>query len=131
MANRNFNRVQALPKELKILSGIVKIVGATDPANAVVTLEPSNNVGITSVARSGTGEYTITLDDKYTSLFNANFNLEAATAIDLVPQIKSHDVASAKTLVVNLNAGATPTDSANEVVHKIHFNLILKNSSAR
>ncbi len=72
----------------------------------------SNNFGelISSVARSGVGEYTLTLSDKYYQEQYVGFKLLAATAVDLIPQVKSISVSSAKTIVVNMLAGATPTD---------------------
>lgn len=67
--------------------------------------------GIASCVRSGVGEYTLVFQDKYVKFMGARFQLLAATAVDLVPQIKSF-TASTKTLVLNLNAGATPTEVA-------------------
>jgi hypothetical protein len=66
--------------------------------------------GVSSVVQSGVGQFTITLSDSYPSLVACNFTLLKSSAQDLVPQIKSIDVTNAKTVVVSLLTGATPTD---------------------
>lgn len=83
--------------------------------------------GVASVARTGVGEYTVTLADQYSALESCNLTLKAATAVDLVPQIKSHDVAGAKTIVFRLLAGATATEVA--AACEVHFSAVLRNSS--
>lgn len=80
-----------------------------------------------SAERTGVGEYTITLDDAYAALVCANANLMASTAVDLVPQFKSEDVASGKTVVVRTLAGATATEVA--AACSLHVSLFLRNSS--
>jgi len=84
--------------------------------------------GVASVTKTGTGEYTITLQDAYYSFLTAQCTLMAATAVDLVPQIKSVNVAAAsKTVVVRLNTGATPTDPA--AVCTLCVSIVCKNTS--
>lgn len=80
-----------------------------------------------TVARTGVGQYTVTLADKYHALMDCQLTLEAATPVDLVPQILSHDVSGAKTIVFSLLAGATPTEVAAPC--KVHFKAFLRNSS--
>jgi hypothetical protein len=69
MANRMFNRVQALDKEVKFLFLTATIGSGGDP-----TLNESKSVGIKSISDTATGEYDITLGvpggatDKYPSL---------------------------------------------------------------
>lgn len=63
-----------------------------------------------SVTHTGTGQITIVLVDAFVALVNIQAQLLAATAVDLVPQIKSADVASTKTIVLSLLTGATPTN---------------------
>lgn len=92
-------------------------------AGAVTT---SSVVGGT-VTKTGTGQYTLTLADKYNALVSANVTLQAPVPVDLVPQILTTDVTGAKTIVVSLLADAVPTDPA--AVCTIHFNVILRNSS--
>ena len=80
MANRNFNRVQALDKEVKFLFLTATIGSGGDP-----TLDTSKSVGIKSISDTAVGEYDITLGvpggsaDKYPSLlFVQCFLLDAA-----------------------------------------------------
>lgn len=87
----------------------------------------SSTVKGASVARTGVGQYTITLEDKYKAVMAIHATLEASSAVDLVPQIKSVDVSSAKTIVVNLLAAATPTEVA--AACTLHFSAFLRNSS--
>ena len=69
MANRNFNRVQGLDKEVKFLFLTATIGSGGDP-----TLNESKSVGIKSISDTAVGEYDITLGtpggsaDKYNSL---------------------------------------------------------------
>ena len=69
MANRNFNRVQALDKEVKFLFLTATIGSGGDP-----TLNESKSVGIKSISDTAVGEYDITLGvpggaaDKYPAL---------------------------------------------------------------
>lgn len=120
MASRNFSRVQGLNKELKLIAGSFSIAASGGAATKV------SGLGY-SVAKTTTGVYTITLEDVYNALISGTCTVEAATAVDLVAQIKSHDVTSAKTVVIDVNAGATPTEPA--AVTVIHFLLVLQNTS--
>lgn len=120
MANRNFSTVQSLNREVKIIAGSFSIAAS---GGAATKLQGRG----WSAAKSATGVYTITLEDKYTALISAVASVKAATAVDLVAQIKSHDVSSARTVVIDLNAVATPTEPS--AVTEIHFVLFLRNSS--
>lgn len=121
MANRNFAPVQG-----SIERGVVVLAGILDIHSDASVLSTSFFAGGT-FTKSGTGEYTLTLTDKYNELLACSLTVEAATAVDLVPQIDNHDVSSAKTIVFNLNAAATPTNPS--AVCKVHVLLVLKNSS--
>lgn len=83
--------------------------------------------GVTSIAQTGVGEFTITLTDAYNALKYPGFCLLKATAQDLVPQVKSQTVASTKIIVVNLLTGATPTDPT--AACTLYMNIMLRNSS--
>ena len=82
MANRNFNRVQALDKEVKFLFLTATIGSGGDP-----TLDESKSVGIKSISDTAVGEYDITLgvpggaSDKYPALLFAQCFLTDAAAI--------------------------------------------------
>lgn len=79
------------------------------------------------VAKSGTGIYTITLQDNYVALLSGQATVCAAVAVDLVAQIKTYDVVTAKTVLIELLAVATPTEPA--AVTEVHFALFLRNST--
>lgn len=80
MANRNFNRVQALDKEVKHIYGYFDVGASGAP-----TLSKSLSVGVKSVARTSAGKYTITLGsvggatDKYSKLLMFSSILEDDT----------------------------------------------------
>ena len=82
MANRNFNRLQALDKEVKFLFLTAAIGAGGDP-----TLNESKSVGIKSISDTATGEYDITLGvpggtvDKYNSLLFMQCFLTDSAAI--------------------------------------------------
>ena len=121
MANRNFSKVQGLNKELKLIAGSFSIAASGGAATKVTGLGYS-------VAKSATGEYTITLEDQYDALISATATVQAATAVDLVAQIDNHNVTAATPVVVlNLNAAATPTEPS--AVTVVNFLLVLQNSS--
>lgn len=69
-----------------------------------------------AVAKTGTGEYTVTLDRKYKSLYNCQVSFESDTDVDITLQIDAIDVAgtsAAKTVVIKTMVGAVPTDVSN------------------
>ena len=82
MANRNFNRVQALDKEVKFLFLTATIGSGGDP-----TLNESKSVGIKSISDTAVGEYDITLGvpggaaDKYPALLFVQCFLTDSAAI--------------------------------------------------
>ena len=120
MANRNFNRYQALEKEVKTLYADVAI-GASGAPTVTKAL------GITSVERDATGRYTVTLDDKYTRLMAASAQTLASTTEDLAWHLTAEDVAGAKTVEFVAHTAGTDTDPSNGA--RILFKMELKNSS--
>ena len=69
-----------------------------------------------TVAKTGTGEYTITLNRKYQALYNCLLTFESDTDVDISLQVDSIDVAgqtAAKTVVIKTLVGAVPTDVTN------------------
>lgn len=105
MANRNFNRRQALEKEVKDLYMKVSI-GSSGAPTAV------SKYGIASIARNSAGDYTITLEDKYASLKYFEVIHLASSAQDLNYQIVAEDVLSAKTIRFLCLTSASATDPA-------------------
>ena len=120
MANRLY--MQFLYSHTKMLTSVHGIIELS-AAGAVV----SETIQGATVAKTGTGEYTVTLDDKFNALMDVQLTLEAAVPVDLVPQILSTDVSGTKEIVFSLLAGATPTDPS--AVCKVHFKAFLRNSS--
>lgn len=120
MANRNFNRFQALEKEIKSLYAEVAI-GASGAPTVTKAL------GITSVVRNSAGLYTITLDDKYNRLMSVEVRVVAPTAEDLNVQMAAADVTSAKTVQIRCVAAGVATDPASG--DSLLIRIDLKNSS--
>lgn len=121
MANRNYNKYQALEKEIKAIYLEVAI-GAT----GAPTL--TKGLGVTSIARSAAGKYTVTLDDKYTRLMFANVIQENATEQDLTFQIDDETVATTKLFKFICKTAATATDPSSG--SKLYIKLELKNTSS-
>lgn len=123
MANRRFNRLQSLTREVKHVHVKVNIGASGAP-----TVD-SNVVGVESVTRDSAGVYIITLEDKYSSLVGCKVMQEAAAAEDLTFQIESEDVAGAKTVQIQCKAAAVETDPSNG--SKLYIELALKNTDIR
>lgn len=87
----------------------------------------SSSIMGASAAQTGVGEVTITLDDTYAQLEDVNVSLEKSIAQDLIPQVKSNDMVTAKTIVINLLTGATKTDPL--AAASLHVSMFLRNSS--
>ncbi len=111
-----------------LVKGVVFLYGKASITNTTGVVASYSGRGIASIARTGAGEYTITLEDKCVDLLNCDVSVVSATPVDLVPQIASYDVVSAKTIVVNLLAAAVPTDSAQDI--ELLISIALKISSA-
>ena len=98
MANRSFNRLQALEKEIKQLH--LKIV--TDGSGDVTSI---SGAGIASVSHT-TDTYTITLEDKYVSFKGAT----VLPGVHATSILVSEDVNGAKTVVIDLSATQVSVD---------------------
>ncbi len=85
MANRSFNRLQALDKEIKIIHG--QFVTDSTAASTASLLTNSKSVGVKAVYRVGAGHFRIELGtpggevDKYSHFFGAYFDIQKSTAI--------------------------------------------------
>lgn len=122
MADRNFDDVQILGKGRKLIAGSFLPNGA-----GAIAVDPLWN-GFT-VARTGVGQYTITLADSYAALVSAKPSLQMNAATDLKLQWGAIDVVTAKTLVLNALAVATPTEIASNANNRIFFELTLRNTT--
>ena len=137
MANRSFQRLQALDKEIKIIHGQFE-TSSTDAT--VVTLSESKSVGVQSVTRNSAGDYSIVLGvpsgkvDKYSHFFGGYFDIQKASALGGTTGGMSFQLKGAPTVstdgTVNFIAldkdGAAAEIGSGEVVH---FMFILKNSA--
>jgi len=81
--------------------------------------------GVESVTKSGTGEYTIVLKDKYNKLLSAALGKAGAIA-DVDHRVKSVDLAN-KTIVVATDDGSVDADTA--VAHAVHLTVVTTKSS--
>jgi hypothetical protein len=121
MANRNYNRKQALEKEVKEIYLDVAIGSSGAP-----TL--TKGLGVASISRSSTGLYVITLQDAYMRLMAAQVSILSASAQDIAAQLQAESVASAKTITFRTQvAAATVADPSSG--SRILIRLDLKNSS--
>ena len=116
MADRTFNDAQALNIDVKIIAGILQ---ADDVKLAGLGW---------SGADTGTGVYTITLEDRYNTLLSMTANIQSTAGTDdFVVSILSHDVNSATpTIVLHVAVAGTLTDLGTG--DSIHFTAMLQNS---
>lgn len=122
MANRYFQQfVLTLDKRQVVMAGQISLSAA-----AAVTGHTFNKL-VSSVAKTATGEYTITLADKYVELKCLQITFEGVG--DIVLKVKSTDVTNNKTLVVNtwdISSAAIADVSA---ASKIHVFAVFKDST--
>ena len=124
MANRRFQNVQALNREVKLIAGRVSI-----GSSGAATL--ADGLGIASVAKDATGEYIVTLDDLYTGLLHCSASyVQLAGSDTLFAQIESHSVTVNKTVEIHLvNDAGAKTEPADG--DEFSFFLMLRNSSVK
>jgi hypothetical protein len=97
MASRNFNRKQALEKEIKEIYALLTFGGS-----GAVTLTTGH--GVASATKTDTGDYRITLQD-------------------IRVQVKAEDVASAKTIDILTLTGASATNPSSGAKLLLKFEL--------
>jgi len=123
MASKIFYGVQSLNPGVKVIAGSFTTNGSSNPASA-------NNTGAGwSVARTGTGELTVTLEDSFPGLISAQCSLALNAAGDSKVQFGAIDVSSAKTVVIRTITGTSAADIAANANNRVHFCLILRNTS--
>jgi len=110
MANRRFQDVQALQREMKIIAGQVSDTGALP-------------LGVSDVAiDTGTSPHSlvVTLEDKYNDLYSASAHLAAASSVTAIQKIG----------FTNNNTITLTSASGNFTTAEIvHLTLFLKNTS--
>ena len=135
MANRSFNRLQALDKEIKIIHGQFA-VGTT----GAPTLSESKSVGVKSITRNSAGDYSLVLgavggdSDLYSHFFGAYFDIQKSTAIGSTAGGASFQLKGAPTVSTNgtvnfiaLNSSGAAAEIGNG--ETVHFMIVVKNSS--
>ena len=123
MAEKIFFDMQALNPHVKIVCGSFKPNGTS----AVVAAD-NTGAGWT-VARGGVGIFTVTLGDTYPGILSATCSVALNAVADTKVQFGAIDVASAKTVVINVITTASAADIAAHANNRIHFCLILRNTS--
>ncbi len=124
MASRSFNFVQAL--DMKCIT----LPGSFAP-NGVLAIDNSLNKGKGfSVARTGVGIYTVTLEDGYPQILSVNVTLQLGTAADYIVQAGQIDPLNARTAIFKVwsVSGAGLTDVIADLNNRINFVLWLKNT---
>ena len=137
MANRNFNRLQALDKEIKIIHG--QFVTDSTASSSTSLLTASKSVGVQSVLRVGAGHFRIVLGtpggsvDKYNHFFGAYFDIQKATAVGATAGGASFQIQGAPSVSTDgqidffsLKSTGTEADPGDD--ETIHFMVVLKNS---
>jgi len=138
MANRNFNRLQALDKEIKIIHG--QFVTDSTAASTASLLTNSKSVGVKAVYRVGAGHFRIELGtpggdvDKYSHFFGAYFDIQKSTAIGSTAGGVGFQLQGAPSVSTDgqidffsLKSNGSEADPGNS--ETIHFMVVLKNSS--
>jgi hypothetical protein len=119
MANRTFDNVQGLAKKQILLAGKISL-------SAAAAVSSFSFPGVASVVKSGTGLYTITLQDQYQDLLGISVIIGGNPLVHA--GVGAVDVVSAKTIVVQTidEAGVLDDVAAASVVY---ITLVLSNSS--
>ena len=138
MANRNFNRLQALDKEIKIIHG--QFVTDSTAASTASLLTNSKSVGVKAVYRVGAGHFRIELGtpggsvDKYNHFFGAYFDIQKSTAIGSTAGGIGFQLQGAPTVSTDgqidffsLKSTGAEADPGNS--ETIHFMIVVKNSN--
>ena len=128
MANRDFKGVQAIQREVKMVSGSF----AFHASDGTSTL--SNAVGVTSTGDLTSGLVTLTLDDKYSQFLGVNVTYkDAAFAAAKVPTVclSAETVNTTKTVVLQFTNSDDGGLCANADVggDTVYFMNWVKNSS--
>lgn len=118
MADRYFNQFLLTPTKRQVmLTGVISLSSA-----AAVTGE---TLPFATVAKTGTGTYTITLNDTYQQMRSCQLTM--LTTEDALARIKSHAVSSTKTVVIETVTAGTVADVT--AVAEVHVTLLFKDSS--
>jgi len=124
MANRTFTQFwQSLLKSPVTIAGSFAPNGSSAVASASV-----KGKGFT-VARTGTGTFTVSFSDAFPKCISATASLQLASGDDKLVQVGAIDVA-AKTMVLRVwdISGAAVADVAADANNRVNFNVVFSNS---
>ena len=130
MANRDFKDLQAAEREVKRL-----YLKATIGASGAPTLVAADSLGVKTIVRNGTGDYTITLGtpsgntDKYNKLLWPDGKLLDPDAEDVRVQIDTDSISSAGTMKILTVTGGSAADPSNGATLLMVFDV--KNSTVK
>lgn len=96
-------------------------------ASGAPTIDTAASKGIASIALDATGDYTITLSEKYNSLLMVNIMLLEADDLDLTWNLTADAVSSTPSISITFKAAATPTNPPDGST--LYIEIILKNSN--
>ena len=104
-------RDQVQTIEQGVTSLYIKLtVGSTGAVSA------TSGFGLTSITRSGTGNYTILLDRKYKKLLACSATFIQGTPQGLGLAVKTDSIASAGSVAIATNVTATATDPSSGTI---------------
>lgn len=127
MAARAFDNIQVLGKGIKILAGAFR-------PNAAGAIDNTLNKGLGwSVARTGVGAYTVTLQDGFVGILAIVPSVQVNALLKGFVQLTGAiDVTTAKTFVIQYQEEAAGTVAAAEIASNannwVHFVALLRNS---
>lgn len=122
MAAHNFAPVRSLDREIIQLFGKATGAGTSDLTSI------SSRCGITSIARTGAGIYTVTLDATYQELRNFHGTvIDPTTPDDWEVTVQTDLTAGGKTFVINTWKGGAAADLSTD--EKLMLAIVLKNTS--
>lgn len=117
MANRLWSKILTRGRNRKLIAGSFAPAGA----GAVTAVRGSGF----SVARTGAGVFTVTLQDSYADLESADATVQLSAAANMKAQVGSYSAAN-RTLVIRTIAGAVETDIGADPVNRVNFQLVMK-----
>lgn len=128
MANKDLKIVRAPERESVPCPFTIKIVGAADPANNVITIEHGRGI-VSSVSRTGTGEIKVILKDKWTHLLACEVGLQSSA--DREARLLAQDVSGSTPYMTfnTISDALAPEDTPNSGTDRIHVVAWMKNSS--
>jgi len=104
MSNRYYTSQFSHSFERMLVSLMGNITAGSGSNLSVVGLKGA------AIAKTGTGLYTITLEDKYKAMIGLSITMKSALASDIQAQVVSEDVSSAQTIVIRTTVAGVATD---------------------